>query len=122
MAEASRRTIAIIDDDTAVLGSLQVLLEVIGYPVQTFASAEEFLKAELRHFAGLILDHHMPQMTGLELAERLRADGAAIPILLVTGSPSPTVVTRAAKLGIERVLEKPPLEEDLLDFINSKCA
>ena len=99
MAEASRRTIAIIDDDTAVLESLQLLLEVIGHPVQAFASVEEFLKAPPWHFAGLILDHHMPQMTGLELAQRLRDNGTAIPILLVTGSSLPAVVARAAKLG-----------------------
>jgi CheY-like chemotaxis protein len=60
----------------------------------------------------------MPEMTGLELAERLRADGSSIPILLVTGSPSPVIVARAAELGINRVLDKPPTEEDLLDFIN----
>jgi two-component system, LuxR family, response regulator FixJ len=61
----------------------------------------------------------MPEMTGLELAERLRADGSSIPILLITGSPSPTIIARAAELGIHRVIEKPPTEEDLLDFINA---
>ena len=59
----------------------------------------------------------MPEMTGLELAERLRADGAGIPILLITGSPSPAIGARAAELGI-RVLETPPTEGDLLDFID----
>ena len=119
MTEASQRPIAIVDDDTAVLESLRFLFEVIGHPVQAFASAAEFLQSELRHFAALIVDHYMPQMTGLELAERLRADGIAIPILLVTGSPSPTIVARAAKLGINRVLEKPPIEEEVLDFIST---
>lgn len=57
--------------------------------------------------ACLILDHHMQQMTGLELAERLRADGVSIPILLTTGSPSPAIARRAAELGIEGVLEEP---------------
>ena len=53
----------------------------------------------------------MPNMTGLELARRLRADGAVIPILLITGSPSPTIAASAAELDIE-VLDKPPGEED----------
>jgi FixJ family two-component response regulator len=114
-----KRHIAIIDDDHAVRDSLQFLLEVIGHPVQTFASAAEFLRAEVHHFAGLILDHHMPHMTGLELAERLRTDGVTIPILLITGLPSPTIAARAARLGIDRVLEKPPLEDDILDFVDS---
>ena len=60
----------------------------------------------------------MPNMTGLELAGRLRADGAVIPILLITGSPSPTIAASAAELGI-KVLDKPPSEEALIDFINA---
>jgi CheY-like chemotaxis protein len=67
----------------------------------------------------LVLDHHMPEMTGLEMAERLRADGACLPTLLVTGSPSPAIVARAFELGIARVLEKPSSDEDLLEFINA---
>ena len=49
-----------------------------------------FLGAEVQRFACLILDHHMPNMTGLELAEKLRADGNLLPIMLITGSPSDT--------------------------------
>ena len=55
----------------------------------------------MRHFACLILDHHMPNMTGLKLDGRLRANGALIPILLITGSPSPTITARAVELGIK---------------------
>jgi FixJ family two-component response regulator len=119
MAEAMRRTVAIVDDDRAVLDSFRFLLEVAGYGVEVFASAAEFLGANMEHFGCLILDHHMPQMTGLELAERLRAEGSGIPIMLVTGSPSPAIVARAAELGIERVAEKPPGDHDLIDFINA---
>ena len=61
----------------------------------------------------------MPCMTGLELAERLRANGEGIPILLITGSSTPSIVARAAEVGIDRVLEKPPSDEDLLDFISA---
>jgi two-component system response regulator FixJ len=118
MTDAERRTVAVVDDDHAVRDSLQLLLEVIGYTVEIFASAAEFLQANVQHFACLILDHHMPNMTGLELARRLRDDGAVIPILLITGSPSPTILARAAELDIQ-VLEKPPGDEDLINFINA---
>ena len=101
ITEAKRRTVAIVDDDHAVLDSLWFLLEVVGYTVETFASVAEFLQANVNHFACLILDHHMPNITGLELAERLRADGAGIPILLITGSPSPTITGKAAEVGIQ---------------------
>ncbi len=119
MTEAKRkRTFAIVDDDLAVRNSLQTLLDVMGYHGEAFESAAEFLSADLQDLACLILDYQMPNMTGLELAERLRADGAAIPILLVTGSPSPAIVTRAAELGIN-VLNKPPADKDLFDFIGA---
>jgi FixJ family two-component response regulator len=121
MAEVNLRAVAIVDDDDAVRDSLRFLLEVIGHPVATFASAAEFLKAEMQRLACLILDHHMPEMTGLELAERMRADGTGIPILLITDAPSPAIVTRAAEVGIDWVLEKPATDEDLLNFIDASA-
>ena len=119
MSEAGRRSVAVVDDDHAVLESLEFLLQVAGFLVEVFSSAVEFLAADMRRFACLILDHHMPNMTGLELAETLRAGGSAIPILLITGSPSPAIINRAAELGIYRVLEKPLGDEDLIEFINA---
>ena len=119
MVEVKQPTIAVVDDDAAVRDLLNFLLEVIGHQTATFASAAEFLKAETQWPGCLILDHHMPDMTGLELAERLRTGGARFPILLITGSPSPSIVARAAELGIDRVLEKPATEEDLLEFVNA---
>jgi two-component system response regulator FixJ len=119
MTEAERRTVAIVDDDYAVRDSLHFLLEVMKQPAEAFGSAAEFLNADRQHLACVILDHHMPCMSGLELAERLRANGEGIPILLFTGSPTPYIVARAAKIGIDRLLEKPPSAEDLLDFIST---
>jgi FixJ family two-component response regulator len=109
--------IAVVDDDQAVCESFGFLLKVMGYSVETFLSPDAFLAADHQGIARLILDHHMPKMTGLELAEKLLADDLSLRILLITGSPSPDVVARAGALGI-RVLEKPPSEEDLLDFID----
>jgi two-component system response regulator FixJ len=102
----------------AVRVSLQFLAEVIDHPAETFASAAVFLKAEMQRLACLILGHHVPEMTGLELAERMFAGSAGIPIRPVSGSPSPAIVARAYEVGINWVIEKPPTEEDLLDFIN----
>lgn len=110
-------TVAIVDDDHAVLDSLKFLLEVVGHQVATYASAEAFLEDLERRPACAIIDQHMPGMTGLDLTQTLRDQGNNIPILLVTGSPSPAIVARAALLGIVNVLEKPPDEQDLLNFI-----
>ncbi len=56
--------------------SLRMLLEVMGYPAATFESASEVLRSDMREVECLILDHHLPNITGLELAKRLRADGS----------------------------------------------
>ena len=115
--------VAIIDDDLAVLDSLKFLLEVMGYRVAVHASALAFLNdrgcAHLDGPSCLIIDQHMPRMTGLDLAQTLRDDGDEIPILLITGSPSPAIAARAAELGIVDVLEKPPDEDDLLNFLQT---
>ena len=119
MSEAKRQPIAVVDDDDAVRDSLRFFLETLDHPVMTFASGREFLAHDGSGLACLILDHHMPEMTGLQLAEHLRGGGSRLPILLVTGLPSPSIVARAAELGVERVLEKPPNEDDILEFIAS---
>jgi len=111
--------VALVDDDPAVLDSLKFLLEVIGCRVATYASAREFLDGRAKEATCLIVDQHMPGMTGLELAQKLRDDGTSLPLLLMTGSPSPSIVARAALLGIDGVLEKPPDEDDLLKFVNA---
>jgi FixJ family two-component response regulator len=116
MTDAEHRRVAIVDDDPAVLESFRFLLDAMGHIAQTFASAADFLQADVRPPHCLILDHHMPQMSGLELVESLRHSGADIPILLITGSPSTAILARAAVLGC-KVLEKPPSDEDLLTFI-----
>jgi two-component system response regulator FixJ len=109
--------VGIVDDDPAVLDSLKFLLEVVGYRVATYPSAAAFLGDGVDGSTCLIVDQHMPGMTGLELTRQLRNNGATIPILLITGSPSPAIVARAAQLGIVNVLEKPPEENDLLNFV-----
>lgn len=112
-------TVAVVDDDPGVLDSLKFLLEVAGHPVATYPSAIKFLDCPPARPSCLILDHHMPQMTGLQLAARLRDEGSKIPILLITGSPSPAIIDQAARIGVEKVLEKPPSEDDLLGFVAS---
>lgn len=110
-------SVAVIDDDSAVRDSLKFLLEAAGYSVAEYASCEAFLNGGAARLACMILDQHMPHMTGLELAGRLRAVGTLVPILLTTASPSPSIAAGAAKLGIEKLCEKPLAEDDLLDFV-----
>jgi FixJ family two-component response regulator len=119
MAATARDTVAIVDDDEAVRHSLQLWLQAIGHKIETFASVAEFLKAMREELLCLIVDHHMPGMTGLELAERLRGEGNTVPIILTTGLPSRAIYARAAEIGVDEVLEKPLDETLLLAFIDT---
>jgi two-component system response regulator FixJ len=117
MAGNCRSAVAVVDDDVAVLDSLKFLLEVEGYKVETYSSALALLEDPTPRSSCLIVDQHMPKMTGLELTAELRAKGMQIPILLITAAPSPAIIAEAAQLGIEKVLEKPAVEGDLLNFV-----
>jgi FixJ family two-component response regulator len=122
MVEDGRPNIVVVDDDLAVLQSYQFMLELAGYQVSTYASAVDYLDAGDLSPQCMILDHHMPVMTGLELAARMRQLDLWIPIMLVTSSPTPMIAARAAELGITKVLEKPPDEDELLAFIGSSTS
>lgn len=111
------RRVAVIDDDAAVLHSLRFLLEVAGHEVATFASAAAFLAHDRAWPDCVVLDCHMPQRTGLDMIERLLDERRGLPVMLITGSATPAIRARAAALGITTVVEKPPQEADLLDFV-----
>lgn len=108
---------AIIDDDAAVRDSLQLLLEVAGYEAIAYDSARSFLADSTPKPRCLIVDEHMPQMTGLELVARLRREGTLTPVLLITGRLSSEVLSTAEELHVEDVLGKPFEQGDILRFV-----
>jgi two-component system, LuxR family, response regulator FixJ len=110
--------VAIVDDDAGVLDSLKFLLEVAGHRVATYRSAADFLAEGVRPCC-LIVDQHMPQMTGLELIAELNRQTGRHHILLITGSSSQAILDRAAALGVTKVVDKPPGDNVLLDFVNA---
>ena len=118
MQDGRRPVVAVIDDDEAVRESLRFLLDIAGYEVVAFDSAQDYLDHINRQPATcLVIDQHMPQTTGLELLATLRQRGARLPVALITGSPSPDIVRQASALGVTRVLEKPLADDALLRFV-----
>ncbi|MGE0225186.1 MAG: response regulator transcription factor [Acetobacteraceae bacterium] len=118
MIDGHRPTVAVVDDDEAVRDSLRFLLETAGFDVDTFASACQFLEASVpRDGVCLLVDQHMPRLTGLDLLQRLKERGMDVPVALMTGSPSPELTQRAQELGVAAVLEKPLMEDQLLRFV-----
>jgi FixJ family two-component response regulator len=111
--------IVVVDDDAAVRSSLKFTLEIDGFAVRTYASAEELLKSgHLDDFQCLVVDQDMPRMTGLELVAVLRKQGLTVPALLVSGHMTPAVTRQASAAGIPTV-EKPFLGNGLIDSIRA---
>lgn len=117
VAGAGRRVI-VVDDDDSVRDSLAFLLETAGYTVDGFSSPMQCLLAmQPGTRACLVVDQHMPEMTGLEFLAELQRRGLFLPAVLITGSPSPDLVQRASALDVQMVMPKPLLEDDLLRFV-----
>ncbi|HWC75005.1 MAG TPA: response regulator [Gemmatimonadales bacterium] len=107
----------VVDDDASVRKSLERLLSSVGYRVQTFESARDFLGRPQAPADGpqcLILDIRMPGISGLDLQTSLRSSGANIPIIFSTGFGDVTSSVRAMKIGAVDFLTKPIDEEELL--------
>ena len=112
--------ISIIDDDDSVRESLRRLMRSVGFAVNVFASAEEFLASDrLRNTDCLILDVHLPGMSGLELQRHLVTSHSDIPIIFITSYEDDDVRARALNAGAVDYFLKPFNDEDLLDAIEA---
>ncbi|HVO15789.1 MAG TPA: response regulator FixJ [Alphaproteobacteria bacterium] len=116
MAEAE--TVCVVDDDPGMRDSLSFLLESRGYPVRAFASAQEFLKSDESRGTGcLIADVRMPDMTGLELQERLAQQGSRLRVVIITGHADVAMAVGAMKAGAVDFIEKPFNDDVLVDSV-----
>jgi len=118
MASSTKPTVYVVDDDAAVLGSLRFLLETDGFAVRTFRNATALLNAAGQPGADCyVIDYKMPDINGIELADRLRQSNGSTPVILITGYPDGNISARAAAAGVKDVVLKPLLDENLLKRI-----
>ena len=109
--------ILVVDDDAGVRDSLKFTLEIEGFEVRVYSSAQELLNENsLPAFSCLVTDYHMPAMTGLELVDQLRDRRVSMPAILMTSLPNEILRNRAAAAGIS-IVEKPVVGSRLLDFL-----
>lgn len=108
----------VVDDDEAVRDSIKILLEACRLRVRDYESCGAFLDDVGRPEAGcLLLDLHMPVVSGIEFLERHGRDLDGLPIIMITGRGDPATLARARELGVSAVLEKPFEDEALLDAL-----
>jgi len=113
-----KAAVYVVDDDPSVRKALQRLLRSADYDAKTFASAPEFLDFTCPDIPGcLILDIKMPQLSGLELQERISEKGISLPIIFITGHGTVPASVKAFKAGAMDFLQKPFKEGELLDAV-----
>ena len=114
----SRETIAIVEDDASFNRALERLLKASGFATLAFASAEEFLaSAKPNSHACVILDIHLPGISGFELFDRLSADHGRPPVIFITAEDVETVRQEASRISGNICLRKPLIAGDLLDAV-----
>jgi two-component system response regulator FixJ len=108
----------VVDDDGSIRFAMQTLMESIGIGVETFATAEAFLESFRREYAGcLVLDIHMPGMSGLDVQEILRQKEVSIPIICFTAQGSVPIAVHAIKKGADVYVTKPFGTKELLEQV-----
>lgn len=111
--------IYIVDDDDGMRRALAVLMSTVGYNAVVFERAAEFLqKMDPNQPGCLVLDVRMPEMSGLEVQQRLNRSGSMLPVILMTGHGDIPMAVQAMKDGAFDFLQKPFRDQDLLDRIN----
>ncbi len=104
----------VVDDDEAVREGISDLIHSMGYEVQNFASAEDFVQTyRPGRPACLLLDVRIPGMSGMELLSKLAEEKALIPTIIVTGHGDIPMAVQALKIGAVDFVEKPFREQDL---------
>jgi two-component system CheB/CheR fusion protein len=108
-------TVFVVDDDQAVREAMRALLEQAGRSVEIYASAGEFLQSYRPGRSGcLLVDARMPGMDGIELLDRLKAEGHSLPAIVITGYGDVPLAVRAMKAGAAGFIEKPVRPDELL--------
>jgi FixJ family two-component response regulator len=115
--------ISIIDDDVSVRSAVRSLVRSLGFIACTFGSAEEFLQSpQVNDVSCLITDVQMPGMNGVELQDRVSADGRRIPFIFITAFPEERMRKRAMEAGALGFLSKPFDCQNLIKLIDKALA
>ena len=108
----------VVDDDASMRGAVSNLIRSVGFQVEAFTSAQEFLASTRPDTpCCLILDVRLPQVSGLDIQAELTKAEIHIPIIFVTGHGDVPMSVKAMKAGAVEFLTKPFRDQDLLDAV-----
>jgi len=108
----------VLDDDLAVCRVVNRMLSLEEYEVRTSQSVEEAVTAiEEKRFDAYVLDHRLPDGSGLDVAERLRAKGSGAPIILISGYDFEGIAARAKALRVFDIIQKPFSRDTLCNVL-----
>lgn len=108
------RKVAVVDDDADGRSALTSLLRACGFEAEAFDGARAFLGEADDAYSCVVSDVQMPGMTGLQLAEALKAETPTLPVILMTAYPEEVGRRLAERLGVAHYIEKPFDPDDLL--------
>ena len=112
--------IAVVDDEVAVRTALGRLLRLADYEVAAFASGEAFLASlATRVPACVVLDVHMPRLSGFDVQSRLSAAHPDVPAVFITASDDPALDQAVLRAGGKTLLRKPFSNDTLLDAVGA---
>lgn len=115
---AADAMVFVVDDDVGMRESLKSLIRSVGLRVETFASAQDFLRSTRPEVPGcLVLDVRLPGLSGLDLQKRMAEVELEIPIVFISGHGDIPMSVRAMKAGAIEFLTKPFRDQDLLDAV-----
>ena len=115
MSNERQALVAIVDDDADVRVALMRLLSSAGFITETFASGSDFVRSVATHLPGcVVLDLHMPGLSGFEVQQELIDHYPEVPVVIVTGHDTSEARRRALSLGAKAYLSKPVDDEALL--------
>ncbi len=116
----SEQALYIVDDDDAVRDSLEALFMASGYNVRTFGTATDFLKHyEPAKISCLLLDVRMPDGDGIDVLEKLAAQGQLPATIMITGHGDVTMAVHALKVGAFDFVEKPFVADGLIERVGA---
>jgi FixJ family two-component response regulator len=120
---AETAVVFVVDDDASIRAGTRSLLASMGFEVQTFESASEFLGSKRPEVPScLVLDVRLPGLSGLDLQRELVASGTSIPIIFITGHGDVPMSVEAMKGGAVEFLTKPFRDQQLLDAVQHAIA